>query len=79
MTPTPEAETYLVNNNLRKVVLFVPAGGVAVVGLLRGRLVLAANELALGAEAVMPLRGLLHAAADGERLSQKKHRDGDES
>lgn len=71
------------NNNLRKVVLFVPAtaaasSSVAAVGLIRGRCMLAADELALGAEAVVPLRGLFHAAADGERLRQEEHRHGDE-
>lgn len=73
---------YLVDNNLREIVLLVPAtmvtpGGVAVGRLLPTRRGLAAHELTLGAEAVVPLGGLLHAAAYRERLGQKEHRDGD--
>ena len=75
---------YLVDNNLREVVLLVPAtmvtpGGVAIADLLPGRRGLATHEhVALGAEAVVPRGGLVHAATYRERLGQKEHRDGDE-
>lgn len=69
------------DDDLGEVVLLVPAvipprGAVpAVVNLVR-RVVLPGHELALGAEAVLPGGGLLHAAADREGLGQEENGDG---
>ncbi len=77
------APPHLVDNYLREVVLLVPATAVlapgrvaAVVDLLPGLVLAAADELALRAEAVVPRGGLAHAALDDERLDQEENRDG---